>query len=68
MDRRRVLKTGAAAAAATLFQPAFLRAQSSKKLSILTWNIADQEALFKEEFAEFQATHPGVEIEWVLRE
>ena len=51
VDRRRVLKTGAAAAAATLFQPTFLRAQASKKLSILTWNIADQEALFKEEFA-----------------
>ena len=65
MDRRRVLKAGAAAAAATLFQPAYLRAQSNKKLSILTWNIADQEALFKEEFAEFQAAHPGVEIEWL---
>lgn len=65
MDRRRVLKTGAAAAAATLFTPAFLRAQSNKKLSILTWNIADQEALFKEEFAEFKAAHPGVEIEWL---
>ena len=65
MDRRRVLKTGAAAAAATLFQPALLRAQSNKKLSILTWNIADQEALFKEEFAEFKAAHPGVEIEWL---
>jgi ABC-type glycerol-3-phosphate transport system substrate-binding protein len=65
VDRRRVLKAGAAAAAATLFQPAYLRAQSNKKLSILTWNIADQEALFKEEFAEFRATHPGVEIEWL---
>jgi ABC-type glycerol-3-phosphate transport system substrate-binding protein len=65
VDRRRVLKTGAAAAAATLIQPTFLRAQASKKLSILTWNIADQEALFKEEFAEFQAAHPGVDIEWL---
>jgi ABC-type glycerol-3-phosphate transport system substrate-binding protein len=65
VDRRRVLKTGAAAAAASIFQPAFLRAQSDKKLSILTWNIADQEALFKEEFADFKAAHPGVEIEWL---
>ena len=53
MDRRTVLKTGAAAAA-TLAMPAYLRAQSNKKLSILTWNIADQEAMFKEEFADFQ--------------
>jgi ABC-type glycerol-3-phosphate transport system substrate-binding protein len=64
VHRRQALKVGAAAAA-TLFSPAFLRAQSNKKLSILTWNIADQEALFKEEFAEFQAAHPGVEIEWL---
>ena len=45
--------------------PAYLRAQSNKKLSILTWNIADQEALFKEEFADFQKANPGVEIEWL---
>ncbi len=64
MDRRTVLKTGAAAAA-TLAMPAYLRAQSNKKLSILTWNIADQEAMFKEEFADFQKSNPGVEIEWL---
>ena len=64
MDRRTVLKTGAAAAA-TLAMPAYLRAQSNKKLSILTWNIADQEAMFKEEFADFQKQNPGVEIEWL---
>ncbi|MBV9562811.1 MAG: extracellular solute-binding protein [Bradyrhizobium sp.] len=64
MDRRRVLKTGIAAAT-TLFAPAYLHAQSNKKLSILTWNIADQEALFKEEFADFKAANPGVEIEWL---
>src|SRR5580704_19522165 len=50
MDRRTVLKAGVATAG-TLAMPAYLRAQSNKKLSILTWNIADQEALFKEEFA-----------------
>ena len=64
MDRRTVLKAGVATAG-TLAMPAYLRAQSNKKLSILTWNIADQEALFKEEFADFQKTNPGVEIEWM---
>src|SRR5258708_39008820 len=64
MDRRTILKAGAATAG-TLAMPAYLRAQSNKKLSILTWNIADQEALFKEEFADFQKANPGVEIEWL---
>jgi ABC-type glycerol-3-phosphate transport system substrate-binding protein len=64
VDRRTVLKTGAATAA-TLAMPAYLRAQSSKKISILTWNIADQEAMFKEEFADFKKSNPGVEIEWL---
>ena len=64
MDRRTVLKTGVATVG-TLAMPACLRAQSNRKLSILTWNIADQEALFKEEFADFQKANPGVEIEWL---
>jgi ABC-type glycerol-3-phosphate transport system substrate-binding protein len=64
MDRRTVIKAGMAVAG-TLAMPAYLRAQSNKKISILTWNIADQEALFKEEFADFQKLHPGVEIEWL---
>ena len=64
MDRRTVLKTGLAAAG-SLAMPAYLRAQSNKKISILTWNIADQEALFKEEFEDFRKANPGVEIEWL---
>src|SRR6202790_4218893 len=64
MDRRAILKAGVATAGA-LAMPAYLRAQSNKKLSLLTWNIADQEALFKDEFAEFKAANPGVEIEWL---
>jgi len=64
MERRTVLKAGLAAAG-TLAAPAYLRAQSNRKISILTWNIADQEALFKEEIAEFQQTHKDVEIEWL---
>jgi ABC-type glycerol-3-phosphate transport system substrate-binding protein len=64
MKRRTVLK-GALATGAALAMPSYLRAQSNKKISILTWNIADQEALFKEEFADFQKQNPGVEIEWL---
>lgn len=64
MDRRTVLK-GALAGTTALAMPSYLRAQSNKKISILTWNISDQEALFKEEFADFQKQNPGVEIEWL---
>ena len=64
MKRRTILRAGLAGAAA-LAMPAYLRAQSNRKLSILTWNIADQEVLFKEWFADFQKSHPGVEIEWL---
>src|ERR687884_1862844 len=64
MKRRTVLK-GALATGAAVALPGYLRAQSNKKISILTWNIADQEALFKEEFADFQKQNPGVEVEWL---
>jgi ABC-type glycerol-3-phosphate transport system substrate-binding protein len=64
MKRRALLKGGVAGAAA-LAMPFVARAQSGKKLSFLTWNIADQEQLFKEEFADFQKTHEGVEVEWL---
>jgi ABC-type glycerol-3-phosphate transport system substrate-binding protein len=64
MKRRSVVK-GALAGAGVLAAPAYLRAQSSKKLSVLTWNIADQAELFKVEFAEFKQANPGVEIEWL---
>src|SRR5580692_11781761 len=64
MKRRSVVKA-ALAGAGVLAAPAYLRAQSSKKLSVLTWNIADQAELFKTEFAEFKAANPGVEIEWL---
>lgn len=64
MERRTLIK-GGLAAAGMVAAPAYLRAQSNRKLSILTWNIADQAALFKEEFDDFRAQHPGVEIEWL---
>ena len=64
MKRRTLITTGIAAAG-TLAMPAYLRAQSNKKLSFLSWNIADQEALFKQQFAAFKKENPGVEIEWL---
>jgi ABC-type glycerol-3-phosphate transport system substrate-binding protein len=60
MKRRTFL---AASAAAVLARPAI--AQTSKKLTFLSWNIVDQAEMFKGWFAAFQAEHPGVEIEWL---
>jgi len=64
MKRRTVLE-GALASATALAMPFASRAQTPRKLSYLTWNIADQEQLFKEEFADFRSANPGVEIEWL---
>src|SRR6266705_1083563 len=64
MKRRTVLQ-GALAGAKALAIPFASRSQSSRKQSYLTWNIADQEQLFKEEFARFRSANPGVEIEWL---
>jgi len=63
--KRRTILQAALAGATTLALPYASRAQTPRKLSYLTWNIADQEQLFKDEFADFQKTHPGVEIEWL---
>ena len=60
MNRRTFL---AGTAAAALASPAI--GQTSKKITFLSWNIVDQAELFKKWFAEFQAEHPGVEIEWL---
>ena len=64
MNRRTILKCGLSAALA-MAAPPYLRAQSNKKLTILTWNIADQQALFRAIFEDFRKDHPGVEIEWL---
>src|SRR5438270_2181900 len=64
MKRRTVLQATLAGAAA-LALPHASRAQTPRKLSYLTWNVADQEQFFKEEFAEFRSANPGVEIEWL---
>jgi ABC-type glycerol-3-phosphate transport system substrate-binding protein len=60
MKRRTFL---AATAATVLAAPAL--AQTSKKLTFLSWNIVDQADLFKVWFTEFGKLHPGVEIEWL---
>ncbi|HXW23457.1 MAG TPA: hypothetical protein VEK73_01830, partial [Xanthobacteraceae bacterium] len=65
MLKRRTVLEAAVVGAAALAMPFVGRAQGSPKLSLLTWNIADQEQLFKAEFADFQKTHAGVEIEWL---
>src|SRR6476646_5337945 len=36
-----------------------------KKISFLTWNISDQEDLFKEWIAEFKKLRPDVDVEWL---
>lgn len=59
--KRRTFLAGTAAAA--LARPAI--AQTSKKLTFLSWNIVDQAAMFKTWFADFGKAHPGVEIEWL---
>ena len=50
-------------AATTLAAPAI--AQSGKKISFLTWNLIDQEALVRDDIKSFQAANPGVEVEWM---
>jgi ABC-type glycerol-3-phosphate transport system substrate-binding protein len=60
MKRRTFL---AASAVTALARPAI--AQTSKKLTFLSWNIVDQADMFKVWFAEFGKAHPGVEIEWL---
>ena len=64
ITRRTLLKT-AAAAAATAVIPAPVIGQSSKKITFLTWNIIDQKELIEGWIKRFQATRPGVEVEWL---
>jgi ABC-type glycerol-3-phosphate transport system substrate-binding protein len=59
--KRRTFLAGCAVTA--LARPVL--AQTSKKLSFLSWNIVDQAEMFKTWFAEFGKLHPGVEIEWL---
>jgi putative chitobiose transport system substrate-binding protein len=64
ITRRTLLKTAAAAAATGLVHAPAL-AQGSKKITFLTWNIIDQKELIEGWIKRFQASHPGVEVEWL---
>ena len=59
LRRRTLLGTTAAALAA----PAL--AQANRKISFLTWNLIDQEALVKRWIENFQRANPGSEVEWL---
>ncbi len=63
--KRRSLITAAAAAAAALTLPRIARPQTKKKISILTWNIPDQEELIRAWIAEFKTVRPDAEVEWL---
>ena len=56
------IAAGALLAAIVIFTPA---SAQQKKLSFLTWNISDQEELFKEWIAEFKKIRPDVDVEWL---
>ena len=62
MLRRRTL-LGTAAAAGALAMPAI--AQSRRKISFLTWNLVDQEALIRRWIEAFERANPGAEVEWL---
>jgi len=64
ITRRTLLKTAAAAAATAVISPPAI-AQSSKKITFLTWNIIDQKELIEGWIKRFQSTRPGVEVEWL---
>ena len=63
------LSTGVKLLLASLVVGATLAAASvqaqQKKISFLTWNIADQEELFKEWITDFKKIRPDVDVEWL---
>src|SRR5262245_10880773 len=63
ISRRTLLRSGAGAVAAGLAAPAI--AQAPKKITFLTWNIIDQEAMIRGWIARFIKDRPGVEVEWL---
>ena len=68
IDRRTILKTAGAAAAAgaaTAITGFPAIAQGTKKITFLTWNIIDQKELIDGWIKRFQSTRPGVEVEWL---
>lgn len=63
--RRDILKAAASAPLATLPLAMPAIAQANKKISFLTWNFLDQEALVRGWIKSFQAANPGAEVEWL---
>ena len=65
-SRRRMLVAAALAlvTAIGVTTPHDAHAQQ-KKISFLTWNISDQEELFREWIAEFKKMRPDVDVEWI---
>ena len=64
LNRRQVMRAAAVTAAAAPFpMPAI--AQAPKKISLLTWNLIDTEAIFRGWIERFKKDRPGVEVEWL---
>ncbi len=61
----RLLSRGFAALVAAGLLAAAPALAQQKKISFLTWNISDQEALFQEWIAEFKKLRPDVDVEWL---
>jgi ABC-type glycerol-3-phosphate transport system substrate-binding protein len=63
ISRRTILRSGVSVLAAGLAAPAI--AQAPRKITFLTWNIIDQEAMIRGWIARFIKDRPGVEVEWL---
>ena len=61
--KRRTFLAAATTALSPLARPAI--AQAPKKIALLTWNIVDTADIVNGWIAEFRATRPGVEVEWI---
>ena len=64
-DTRGVGRIAACLVAALLLAVCAPAWAQQKKISFLTWNISDQEDLFKEWIAEFKKLRPDVDVEWL---
>jgi len=66
LPRRRMLVAAALALATAIGVTTSHDARAQqKKISFLTWNISDQEELFREWIAEFKKMRPDVDVEWI---
>ncbi|MCZ8122379.1 MAG: extracellular solute-binding protein [Magnetospirillum sp.] len=66
LNRRKMLKGAAAAATAATFLPKTVYAQTrTRKITFLTWNIVDQETMFRGWISRFTQARPRTEVEWI---